>query len=132
MNSYGKRGDVGTDFADLLRQIHEVEGIQRIRFTSPYPKDFSDKLIHTLGELPKVCEHIHLPLQAGDDELLRRMMRRYTVAHYRDRLQRLRAAIPGLSVTTDLMVGFHFFRDLVCHCGRDGTLPGGEESGVCR
>ena len=106
VNSYGKRGDVGIDFAGLLRQIHDVDGIERIRFTSPYPKDFSDSLIATLGELPKICEHIHLPLQSGDDEILRRMMRRYSVSHYRDRLERLRAAIPNLSVTTDLMVGF--------------------------
>ncbi|HET6385125.1 MAG TPA: tRNA (N6-isopentenyl adenosine(37)-C2)-methylthiotransferase MiaB [Armatimonadota bacterium] len=106
VNSYGKRGDVGIDFAELLRRLHDIEGIERIRFTSPYPKDFSDHLIDTLPTLPKVCEHIHLPLQAGDDELLRRMMRRYTLAHYRDRLERLRSAIPNLSVTTDLMVGF--------------------------
>lgn len=106
VNSYGKRGDVGLNFAELLRQIHAVEGIDRIRFTSPYPKDFSDDLITALAEMPKVCEHIHLPLQAGDDVLLKRMMRRYTVDHYRDRLRKLREAIPNLTVTTDLMVGF--------------------------
>jgi tRNA-2-methylthio-N6-dimethylallyladenosine synthase len=106
VNSFGKRGEPGIDFPELLQAVHDIDGIDRIRFTSPYPKDFSDHLIEVLAGLPKVCEHIHLPLQSGDDQILRRMARRYTVAHYRDRLERLRSAIPGLSVTTDLMVGF--------------------------
>jgi len=94
------------DFADLLSEINDIKGLERIRFMSPHPSHFSEPLIEKLGVLQKICPHIHLPLQAGDDRLLRRMGRRYTTALYRSLVQRLRASMPGLAVTTDLIVGF--------------------------
>ncbi len=94
------------DFADLLRAVNEVEGIERIRFTTSHPKDLSDRLIEAMRDLPKVCEHIHLPVQSGDDDVLRAMNRGYTVAHYRERVRALREAVPDIAITTDLLVGF--------------------------
>jgi tRNA-2-methylthio-N6-dimethylallyladenosine synthase len=107
VNSYGKNMAEGrVPFARLLEQISEIRGIQRIRFTSPYPRDFTDELIETIARLPKVCEHIHLPLQVADDELLLRMHRAYTVVEYREIVLKLRAAIPNIAITTDIMLGF--------------------------
>jgi len=107
VNSYGKNMAEGkVPFARLLEQISEIRGIQRIRFTSPYPRDFTDDLIETIARLPKVCEHVHLPVQVADDDLLRRMHRGYTVARYREIVEKLRAAVPGIALTTDLMLGF--------------------------
>jgi tRNA-2-methylthio-N6-dimethylallyladenosine synthase len=77
-----------------------------VRFTSPHPNDFSARVIQALAEVPAVCEHVHLPMQSGSTEVLKRMLRRYTREEYFDCLARLRAAIPGLSVTTDIIVGF--------------------------
>jgi len=90
----------------LLSAVHEVEGLWRIRFLTSHPKDLTAQLIETVARLPKVCEHIELPIQAGDDETLRRMNRHYTVAHYRELIRQLRAALPGLSLGTDVVVGF--------------------------
>ena len=104
VNSYGK--DLGTDFASLLRAVHEVDGIERIRFMTSHPKDLSDDLIEAMAELPKVCEHLHLPLQAGSDRILKLMNRRYTAGHYLKLVEKLRKAIPDISLTTDLIVGF--------------------------
>ncbi|MCX8053447.1 MAG: tRNA (N6-isopentenyl adenosine(37)-C2)-methylthiotransferase MiaB [Armatimonadetes bacterium] len=106
VNSYGSTLPEKVDFADLLRAVNEVDGIERIRFTTSHPKDLSDKLIETMRDLPKVCEHIHLPVQSGDDNVLRAMNRSYTSAHYRERVAALRQAIPDIAITTDLLVGF--------------------------
>lgn len=106
VNSYGQGLDRPVDFADLLKMVNEVEGIQRIRFTTSHPKDVSDKLISAIAGLDKVCEHIHMPLQAGSDEVLRRMNRKYTRQHYLDLVKRVRNSIPGVAITSDLIVGF--------------------------
>ncbi|MCS6830853.1 MAG: tRNA (N6-isopentenyl adenosine(37)-C2)-methylthiotransferase MiaB [Armatimonadota bacterium] len=107
VNSYGKNLLEGkVPFAKLLRLINDIPGIERIRFTSPYPRDFTDELIQTMAELPKVCEHVHLPLQVADNDLLREMKRGYTVEQYVAIVQKLRAAIPDIAITTDLMIGF--------------------------
>jgi tRNA-2-methylthio-N6-dimethylallyladenosine synthase len=107
VNSYGKNLAEGrVPFASLLEQIDAIRGIQRIRFTSPYPRDFTDDLIEAIARLPKVCEHVHLPLQVADDALLERMHRGYTVARYREIVGKLRAAVPGIAITTDIMLGF--------------------------
>lgn len=107
VNSYGKNLPEGrVPFCDLLERINSIRGIQRIRFTSPYPRDFTDELIDAIGRLEHVCEHVHLPLQVGDDELLADMHRGYTVARYREIVEKLRAGIPGVAITTDLMLGY--------------------------
>lgn len=107
VNSYGRHmKDGNTTFAMLLREIGAVQGIERIRYTSPHPCDFTDDLIETMASTRAVCEHVHLPLQAADDDLLRRMRRGYTMLEYRTLLDRLRERIPGIAVTTDIMLGF--------------------------
>ncbi|HYM91039.1 MAG TPA: tRNA (N6-isopentenyl adenosine(37)-C2)-methylthiotransferase MiaB, partial [bacterium] len=106
VDSYGHDLTPRRDLADLLRLVHDVDGIERIRFTTSHPRDMTLKLIRTVAELPKVCEHIHLPVQAGDDRLLRRMHRAYTTAQYRATIDAIRAAMPQASVTTDVIVGF--------------------------
>ena len=107
VNSYGLKGlDATCSFAELLRRIDAVPGIERIRFTSPYPKDFTDDVIEAMATLPHVCEQVHLPVQVGDDVLLKRMHRGYTLDQYREIVRKLRAAMPGIVITTDLMLGF--------------------------
>lgn len=106
VNSYGATLDEPIDFAELLAQADAIPGLERIRFTTSHPKDLSDRLIEAMATLPKVCEHLHLPLQAGDDGILHRMGRRYTVAQYRSLVEKLRARVPGISLSTDIMVGF--------------------------
>lgn len=103
VNSY-RHEDVG--FGDLLRAVATVDGIERIRFTSPYPLDFSDDVIAAMAETDKVCKHVHLPLQSASDTVLARMKRGYDFATYRGLVQALRAAMPDVAVSTDLMVGF--------------------------
>lgn len=103
VNSYH---DGTHDFADLLRAVGAVPGLRRLRFTSPHPNDFSDRVIAAMAEVPAVCEHVHLPLQSGSTSVLKRMLRRYTREEYLDCVRRLRAAIPGLGLTTDVIVGF--------------------------
>ncbi len=93
-------------FADLLRAVNGVEGIRRIRFTSPHPHDFTPDVIEAMAECGSVCEHIHFPLQSGSDRVLRRMRRSYRSARYLGWLERIRAAIPDIAVTTDIIVGF--------------------------
>lgn len=103
VNSY----DDGThDFADLLRAVGGVEGIRRVRYTSPHPNDFSDRVIAAMADTPSVCEHVHLPMQSGSTSMLKRMLRRYTREQYLECVARLRAAMPGLGLTTDIIVGF--------------------------
>jgi tRNA-2-methylthio-N6-dimethylallyladenosine synthase len=94
------------DFADLLRAVGGVDGIRRLRFTSPYPTDFTPRVIEAMAETPAVCEHVHLPVQSGSDAVLRRMLRRYTRARYLEVVRDLRAAIPGITFSTDIIVGF--------------------------
>jgi tRNA-2-methylthio-N6-dimethylallyladenosine synthase len=93
-------------FAELLRAVDGVEGIRRIRFTSPHPHDFSDEVIGAMAECRAVCEHIHFPMQSGSDRILRRMQRSYRAERYLGWLERIRAGIPGVAVTTDIIVGF--------------------------
>ena len=93
-------------FADLLRAVDGVDGIRRIRFTSPHPHDFTDDVVAAMAEGRAICEHIHFPLQSGSDDVLRRMQRSYRSRRYLDWLERIRAAIPGIAVTTDIIVGF--------------------------
>ena len=103
VNSYS---DGIHDFADLLRAVGAVDGIRRVRFTSPYPTEFSERVIAAMAEVAAVCEHVHLPAQSGADSCLRRMGRRYDRRTYLDVVRRLRAAIPGITLSTDLIVGF--------------------------
>jgi tRNA-2-methylthio-N6-dimethylallyladenosine synthase len=103
VNSYH---DGTHDFAALLRAVGQVDGIRRLRFTSPYPTEFTDAVIAAMAESPAVCEHVHLPAQSGSDAVLRRMLRRYTRETYLDVVARLRSAIPGITFSTDIIVGF--------------------------
>ena len=106
VNSYGKFLDDPCSFAALLERLNAIEGIERIRYTSPYPKDFHDDVIAAIAGLPKVCEQVHMPVQVGDDNLLKRMHRGYTLDQYREIVRKLRAAVPDVGLTTDLMLGF--------------------------
>jgi tRNA-2-methylthio-N6-dimethylallyladenosine synthase len=109
VNSYGRdlgAGQYRPRFADLLREIDAIDGIDRIRYTSPHPKDLRPDTIDAMAECPSVCEHLHLPLQAGSDRTLARMHRGYTAARYLERLAAARAVIRDLAVTTDIIVGF--------------------------
>lgn len=99
----GKRRPI---FADLLRQVGAIEGVERIRFTSPHPNDFREDVALAMAETPAVCPQLHFPLQSGSDAVLRRMHRGYTAAKYRDRLAMAREIIPDLAVSTDVIVGF--------------------------
>lgn len=103
VNSYH---DGAHDFADLLRAVGGVDGVRRLRFTSPYPTDFTGRVIEAMAQTPAVCEHVHLPVQSGSNVVLRRMLRRYTRERYLEVLSALRAAVPGLTFTTDVIVGF--------------------------
>ena len=103
VNSYFSEGK---DFADLIEAVSRVKGIERIRFTSPHPKDFPEKLLNVVAENPRVCKHIHLPLQSGSDRILDLMNRTYTRAEYLALAGRMRKLIPGLALSTDVIVGF--------------------------
>lgn len=103
VNSYN---DGRYDFADLLSAVGAVSGIRRLRFTSPHPNDFSDRVIEAIADTEAVCEHVHLPMQSGSTRVLKRMLRRYSREGYFECVNRLRSAIPGLSLTTDIIVGF--------------------------
>ena len=104
VNSYGR--DVGSSFAELLRAVDAVPGIERIRFTSPHPKDFRPDVMAAMSECPAVCEHAHLPLQSGSTRVLKAMRRTYSRERYLRLVERMRAAIPDLALTTDVIVGF--------------------------
>ena len=103
VNSYH---DGEHDFADLLRAVGGVVGIRRVRFTSPYPTDFSPPVLAAMAETPAVCEHVHLPVQSGSSRTLKRMLRRYDRDRYLEVVAALRAAVPGISLSTDIIVGF--------------------------
>lgn len=94
------------NFVELLYHVHNIPGIKRIRYTSPHPMDVTDELISAHRNLPKLCTHIHLPLQSGDDAVLRRMNRKYTSARYLEIVKKLRMEIPDIGITTDIIVGF--------------------------
>ena len=106
VNSYGKALEAPADFADLLIAINEIEGIERIRFMTSHPKDISQKLLETMAKADKVCEYLHLPVQAGSNSVLKRMNRRYTREQYMDIVDRARALMPDLGITTDIIMGF--------------------------
>ena len=94
------------DFADLLRAIGSVSGVRRLRFTSPHPNDFTERVIRAMVETESVCEHVHLPMQSGSTRTLKRMLRRYTRERYLECVDELREAIPNVALTTDVIVGF--------------------------
>lgn len=106
VNSYGKGLDEDITFAKLLRMVNEVEGIERIRFMTSHPKDLSDELIYAMRDCEKVCNHIHLPFQAGNNEILQKMNRRYTKEHYLGLVEKIKKEIPDIAITTDIIVGF--------------------------
>ena len=103
VNSYH---DGAHDFADLLRATEDVEGVLRIRYTSPHPSDMSERLIAAMAECPKICPHVHLPLQSASNAVLERMNRTYTIERYHAVVERFRAAIPEIALSTDVIVGF--------------------------
>jgi tRNA-2-methylthio-N6-dimethylallyladenosine synthase len=103
VNSYH---DGEYDFADLLRAVGGVDGLRRIRFTSPYPTDFTPRVIEAIATTPAVCEHVHLPVQSGSNPVLKRMLRRYTRERYLEVVAELRKAVPGITFSTDIIVGF--------------------------
>lgn len=103
VSSYYERG---VDFADLLSMVHAVEGLERIRFTSPYPNDFSDRLVDRLAALPRLGQHLHLPVQSGSDRILRDMRRGHDSARFLKLIERVRRVLPNWSITTDIIVGY--------------------------
>ena len=106
VNSYGRDLDGTPLFATLLRTLDEIDGLERIRFTSPHPKDFKADTVAAMAECDSVCEHIHLPVQAGSDAVLKRMKRAYSRKSYLEKVEMVRAAIPDVAITTDIIVGF--------------------------
>lgn len=104
VNSY--RGDEKTDFADLLYRLNEIDGLERIRFMTSHPKDLSDKLIQAFVDCDKLCKNIHLPVQSGSSRILKRMNRKYTKDAYLELVAKLKAAVPGITMSTDIIVGF--------------------------
>jgi tRNA-2-methylthio-N6-dimethylallyladenosine synthase len=106
VNSYGKGLRDPSSFPDLLRSVHAVTGIERIRFVTSHPRDLSDDLIAAMRDLSRVCKAIHLPVQSGSDRVLAAMHRRYTAGEFRDKVRRLRTAVPGIAITTDIIAGF--------------------------
>jgi tRNA-2-methylthio-N6-dimethylallyladenosine synthase len=105
VNSYGQKEGFGS-FAQLLEQVHAIEKLERIRFTTSHPKDFSTELIHSFQKLVKLCRHIHLPVQSGSDHILKRMNRHYKRRQYLDKVHQLRRACPDIAITSDIIVGF--------------------------
>lgn len=106
VNSYGKNLETPMTFAELLKEVEKIEGLQRIRFMTSHPKDLSDELIQVMKESKKICRHLHLPLQAGSTRILTEMNRRYTKEQYLALADKIRREIPDISLTTDIIVGF--------------------------
>ncbi len=106
VNSYGKTLPEGVDFAELLAAIGTIPGIKRIRFTTSHPKDLSNSLISSFGKIQSLCGHIHLPVQAGSNHVLKGMKRGYTVEEYKEKVAALRSGSPDISITSDMIVGF--------------------------
>lgn len=106
VNSYGKGLEEDIDFAKLLRKINEVEGLERIRFMTPHPKDLTKDVIMAIKECDKLCEQVHLPVQSGSNRILKKMNRHYTKESYLELVELIKKEIPGVSITTDIIVGF--------------------------
>ena len=106
VNSYGKTLEDPITFAQLLQEIEKIDGLERIRFMTSHPKDLSDELIRVMAESKKICRHLHLPVQSGSNRILEKMNRRYTKEGYLDLAKRIKSAIPDISLTTDIIVGF--------------------------
>ncbi len=106
VNSYGIKDDAELSFAELLKQVNAVEGLQRLRFATSHPKDMTDELIDCFGALDKLCAHIHLPVQSGSDRILEMMNRGYSSAEYLRKVERLKSVCPDIRLTTDIIVGF--------------------------
>lgn len=106
VNSYGKGLDEDINFPKLLYKVHDINGLERIRFVTSHPKDFDDELIFAIRDLPKVCEYLHLPLQAGSNKVLKMMNRKYTYEEYRDKVLKAKEMIPDLALSSDFIVGF--------------------------
>lgn len=106
VNSYGKTLDKPITFAELLRRIEKIEGLKRIRFMTSHPKDLSDELIEVMASSEKICKHLHLPVQSGSTRILKKMNRRYTKESYLELAEKIKKAVPDISLTTDIIVGF--------------------------
>lgn len=106
VNSYGKNLEGKVTFVELLQDLETIEGLERIRFMTSHPKDLSDELIEFMKQSRKICKHLHLPLQSGSSRMLKEMNRHYTKEQYLSLVERVRAAVPGISITTDIIVGF--------------------------
>lgn len=106
VNSYGKNLETPVTFAQLLLEIEKIDGIERVRFMTSHPKDLSDELIEAMKQSKKICKHLHLPIQSGSSRLLQIMNRRYTKESYLELVDKIRAAVPDISLTTDIIVGF--------------------------
>lgn len=106
VNSYGKGLDEEIDFAKLLRRINEIDGLERIRFMTSHPKDLSDDVIYAIRDCEKICEQIHLPVQSGSDDILKKMNRHYDRERYLSIIEKIKKEIPGVAITTDIIVGF--------------------------
>ncbi|MGN0350494.1 MAG: tRNA (N6-isopentenyl adenosine(37)-C2)-methylthiotransferase MiaB [Roseburia sp.] len=106
VNSYGKNLEQRMTFAELLQEIEKIEGLERIRFMTSHPKDLSDELIEVMKNSKKICKHLHLPLQSGSSRILKIMNRRYDKEHYLELVDKIRAAVPDIAITTDIIVGF--------------------------
>lgn len=106
VNSYGKTLDEDYTFPDLLKDINNIEGIERIRFMTSHPKDFSDELIECYGKLDKLCNHLHLPVQSGSNRILKEMNRKYTRESYLNKINKLKQRLPDIALSTDIIVGF--------------------------
>ena len=106
VNSYGKTLEHPMTFAQLLQEIEKIEGLERIRFMTSHPKDLSDELIEVMAKSKKICRHLHLPLQSGSSRILKAMNRRYTKEQYLALAEKIKTAIPDISLTTDIIVGF--------------------------
>ena len=106
VDAYGHDLPAQPTLASLLEAVYEIDGLWRIRFLTSHPADMADELIEAVAALPKVCEHIEIPVQSGDDQILKRMLRRYTIAQYRDLVAKTRERIPDVALTTDVIVGF--------------------------
>jgi tRNA-2-methylthio-N6-dimethylallyladenosine synthase len=111
VEAYGKdlppiEGDRRPDLADLFQALHDIDGLFRIRFLTSYPRDMTDRIIRSVGDMPRVCEHFNIPVQAGDNDVLAAMRRGYTIEEYLDCVERIRRYVPGASLSTDVIVGF--------------------------
>src|SRR5881394_1120235 len=106
VNHYQAPDDPSCDFAGLLEAVHEVDGIERIRFASPHPRHFDDRFLAAMRRLPKICRHLHLPVQSGSTRVLEAMRRRYTRASYLDLIAQIRETLPDVALSTDMIIGF--------------------------